>query len=189
MEEGTFKKFILIVIRTGRNKIEMQKFYLIVLLSLLLPVCYGQSDTIIKKQQKGFLFLSAFNGRYDEYGGHMRPIGFHDFFYPCNDISIESFFLDTFFSGGIRVDFVVGRFGLKKNALKIYGKDTSWCYGYDSFYVVPVIIDFKEFEDYWPFLCQRNFYEIASKQGGKIRFEYVHQAADITKLIELPIKK
>ena len=189
MEEAISKKFILIVTRTGINKIEMQKSYFTVILSLLLSLCYGQPDTIIKKKQKGFLFLSAFNGQYDEYGGHMRPIGFHDFFYPCNDINIELFFRDTIFSGGVRVDFVVGRYGLKKNALKIYGKDTSWCYGYDSFYVVPVIVDFKEFEDYWPFLCQRNFYEIASKQGGKIRFEYIHQAADITRLTELPIKK
>jgi hypothetical protein len=158
-------------------------------LSLLLCVCHGQSDTIIKKQQKGFLFLSAFNGRYEEFGGHMRPVGFHDFFYPLKDFNEQLFSDSVVFTDGIRMDFIIGRYGSKKNAIRIYGKDTSRCYHYDSFYVVPVILDFRQYEDSWPFECGRNFYEFASNPGGKIRFEYIHQAADITKLIELPVKK
>ena len=72
------------------------------------------------------------------------PLGFHDFFYPSND-SQKGFSLnDTrVFTGGIRIDFTTGWHGLKKNAIRVYGKDTSYCYHYDSFYFLPVIIDFK----------------------------------------------
>lgn len=115
----------------------------------------------------------------------MRPLGFHDFFYPSYDFSLED---TVIYTGGIRMDFIIGRYGLKKNAIKVYGQDTSHCYEYDSFYVLPVVIDFKQYEDYEPFVCRRNFYRFRTINGKELRFEYLHKAATITRLTEVPIK-
>ena len=155
--------------------------YLVLLLLLLseMTIAFSQTDTVIVKKQKGFLFISDYNYQYDYDGSHMRPLGFHDFFFPSNCLNI-SCFLDSnkaiTFKNGLRVDFIMGRSGIKTSSMEVHCTDTSDCYKYKKFYIVPVAIDYKLFEDYEPYVCYRNYYQIQIEKGSFMRFEYLHKA-------------
>jgi hypothetical protein len=165
--------------------------YLIIITFFLIDslCCLGQNDTSIVKKQKGFLFLSAYNYMYDYDGGHIKPLGFHDFFYPSSCIDIKCILdsnVNFIFKNGIRVDFFKSRKGIKLKGSSINCIDTSKCYGYNNFYVIPVELDYKLFEDYEPYICRRNFYEIQVASGSKLRFEYLHMAILPIKIVVLP---
>jgi hypothetical protein len=157
------------------------------ILTLLLFSSYSQTDTVITKKQTGFLFLSAYHYLYDYEGGHIRPEGFPDFFYPSKDNLREAFLSDTVvLSNGMRIEGLIpGRYGLKRSAKIVYGRDATAFYKYDSFYLVPVVLDYKAYRDDWPLLRNRNFYEFTTRTGSKIKFEYRNEAAVITRLTEL----
>ena len=72
-----------------------------------------------------------------------------------------------------------GRNRLKAMATEIECSDTSNCYPFQKFYLIPVIITYKLSEDYWPFLCKRNFYELKMSNSGLVRFQYDHQLITI----------
>ncbi|MFI5128417.1 MAG: hypothetical protein ACHQFX_00435 [Chitinophagales bacterium] len=142
-------------------------------------ICSAQEDTTLVKKQKGFLFLSSYNYLYDYDGVHARPVGFHDFFYPVNYFNLrmlEDSNISIVFKNGIRVNFLNNRNQLKAKAKKMQCADTSHCYEYDKFYIIPVVIDYKYFSDNWPLICGRNFYEVQVPKGSKARFEYLHKA-------------
>jgi hypothetical protein len=161
-----------------KNK-QMKKFGVIILLINSL-YCFGQNDTTIVKKQKGFLFLSEYNYLYDYDGGHIRPLGFHDFFFPSDCINVKCFLdsnINIVFRKGLRIDSISkNRKLLKGKASLFLSIDTSGCYRYDKFYVIPVEIDYLLFEDYEPYVCRRNYFELQVKNGSKLRFEYLHKA-------------
>lgn len=120
-----------------------------------------QKDTTLVKEQKGFLFLSEHDFQYDESMLESRPLGFHDFFFfgECIDsLSIADSNKAITFKNGLRVDYINDRLQLKGQAMLFQGKDTSLCYEYSQFYIIPVIISYKQFEDYWPFVCDHNYF-------------------------------
>jgi len=88
----------------------------------------------------------------------------------------------------VRLDFFEERETLKSKAQKVFGKDTAGCYGFDSFYVLPVIVNFKEYKDYEPSICKKRFY-IIKTEGKEVWFAYFPTAATITKVTVLPNKK
>src|SRR5215204_3416958 len=85
-----------------------QLYFLSLILQLDLH-CFSQTDTMIVKDQKGFLFLSAHNYMYDyQPGDHMRPLGFHDFFFPSDTINFNALSkIDTSINirEGLRVEY------------------------------------------------------------------------------------
>ncbi len=148
---------------------------------------FSQADTTIVKSQSGFLFLSAHNYMYDyRPGDHSRPLGFHDFFFLGDTVNFSSLdILDTSINirGGLRVEYFSLREQYKYKALTIPCLDTSLCYLYQQFYVVPVLISYRIYEDNFPFECRRNFFEL--KVGrSKLRFEYLHKAIEIVRINE-----
>jgi len=160
----------------------------LIILSLLVIIsisCFSQPDTVFKKQQRGFLFLSYYNYLYDYDGGHRRPLGFHDFFYPVKDFNeqlLKDNNVNIVFKNGMRVDFIENRSRLKIKAKNFECIDTSHCYEFGKFYVIPVLIDYALFEDYEPFVCRRNFYEVQVTNGSRLRFEYTHKAIRLIKV-------
>ena len=141
--------------------------------------CFAQADTLIMKQQKGFLFLTNYNYQYDCNGCEVRSLGFHDFFSPSDCINPKCFLdsnMTTVFKNGLRVEFIKNRKPLKDKAAVFACIDTSRCYSFDRFYIIPVTIDYKIFSDYAPYVCRRNYYELEVVKGGRFRFEYLHQA-------------
>ena len=153
---------------------------------LFCSYCYGQTDTLIKKHQKGFLFLTNHNYQYDWEGAEIRKLGFHDFFFPSECIDTRCFLdsnINLLFKNGIRVDYINNRKQLKNKATVVSCIDTSYCYEYDRFYVIPVVVDYKIFEDYEPFVCRRNYFELQVKNGSRLRFEYLHKAIKPLRII------
>lgn len=140
----------------------------------------AQSDTSIVKEQKGFLFLTNYNYQYDWKGEtEMCPLGFHDFFFPVSNFDSTWFTepnMTIAFKNGLRVDYIHNRLPLKEAAHLYKGKDTSYCYEYEQFYVIPVTISYKQFKDYEPFVCRRNYFDIQIKEGASLHFVYQHQA-------------
>lgn len=141
--------------------------------------CFSQSDTATRRQVKGFLFLADYNYQYDWSGQEMNPLGFHDYFFPSTCpliLCMSDSNLAIVFKGGIRIDHIKNRKPLKEKAVTFYGSDSSECYRHEKFYVLPVIIDYKEFDDGWPPVCSTSYFEIAVTKGSKIRFEYTRRA-------------
>ncbi|GEM_PF-1577760 len=153
--------------------------FIVTLLVRLVIVSYGQSDTNVVKEQKGFLFLTNYNYQYDWIGQtEIRPLGFHDFFFPVSNFDSTWFAepnMTIAFKNGLRVDYIHNRLPLKEAAHLYQGKDTSDCYEYEQFYVIPVTISYKQFKDYEPFVCRRNYFDIQVKEGASLHFEYQHQ--------------
>lgn len=146
---------------------------------------YGQADTVMVKAQKGFLFLSNYNFQYDYDGGEIRRLGFHDFFFPtesCDFKCLSDTGKGIVFKNGFRVDAIIDRKGLKLKAELFRCIDTTRCYEYDRFYIVPVILNYKLFRDYEPLICRRNYYELRVLDGASLRFEYKHEAITPTKI-------
>ena len=165
------------------------KYILVLAIFFISKHGFGQ-DTVITKKQKGFLFLSNYNYIYDWVGGESRPLGFHDFFFPIENFNpklISDSNIQIVFKNGLRVDFINDRKLAKAKAKIIQCKDTSNCYKYNRFYIIPVLVDYKLFHDYEPYICDRDYYEIDVISGSKLRFEYLHKAIKpikITPLIE-----
>ncbi|RQO31108.1 hypothetical protein DBR32_10410 [Taibaiella sp. KBW10] len=154
----------------------------ITIISLLVSSVFistAQSDTIVVKEQKGFLFLSTYNYLYDYRGEEMRLLGFHDFFFPVSDFDsnwLTEPNIAISFKKGLRVDSIHNRLPLKNAAFLYKGKDSSDCYEYEQFYILPVIISYKVYSDNWPFVCSRNYFDIQVNDGASLHFEYQHQA-------------
>lgn len=157
----------------------MKMKYILLPILLLISVSSFAQDTVIVKKQKGFLFLTDYNYQYDWDSSEIRPLGFHDFFYPVknfdNSLLCDSN-INVLFKNGVRVDFINNRKPLKEKAMSFTGKDTSNCYQFNKFYILQVEIEYKIFEDYEPYVCRRNSYELQIVNGSKLRFEYLHKA-------------
>lgn len=161
----------------------MRLFFLCLYLSCQFDLI-GQ-DTLKVTKQQGFLFLSEHNYMYDKSTHEIKLLGFHDFFFPSlffDKKCILDSNLNITFKNGLRVDFFNGRNGIKSRSQPIPGLDTSNCYKYDKFYVIPVLIDYKIFGDYEPFVCRRPYYAVKVKNGSSLRFEYLHKAISITRI-------
>ena len=161
---------------------------------LVLFVCFnsfGQTDTSLNKKQKGFLFLSSYNFLYDKISGEIRPAGFHDYFFLSENFD-KKCFLDSnkniSFKNGVRVEFFKSRNQLKNKAVGFDCKEEG-CYEYDKFYIIPVTIDYKSYEDSWPLACRSEFFDIEIIKGSKLRFYHQHKAVTITKIIVQSIIK
>lgn len=165
----------------------MREIGIIIILIFFSGTVLGQNPKGVNKQ-KGFLFISAYNYRYDWNGEHTRPLGFHDFFFPGQNFVTSSKIKTTIFTDGIRVDSIPQRFYVKNKSLKVFGIDTSQCYKYDSFYVVPVQISYREIEEYKPLVCLKVSFLI---QQGPIQriIEYDKRAMVITEILLYPDEK
>jgi len=153
---------------------------------------FAQTDTTLIKKQKGFLFLSSYNYLYDEASGEMRPAGFADYFFLSDNFD-KKCFLDSnkniSFKNGVRVEFFKSRNQLKSKAVLFNCKEESNCYEYDKFYIIPVEIDYKLYEDNWPLACRSEFFDIEIIKGSKLRFYHQHKAVIPTRVITPPIIK
>ncbi len=121
---------------------------------------------------------------YDYDGIPPRSLGFHDFFFPTDTVNFHLLTSkDTTINikDGLRVDYFSLREQYKYGATAIACKDTSHCYYFPKFYVIPVIIDYKKFEDYEPFECRRNYFELEVGKGN-LRFDYLHKGIIITRI-------
>lgn len=154
---------------------------------LLMSAClngFAQTDTVIVKKQKGFLFLTGYNLNYDSNYSHVKSWGFSDYFFPSENFD-KNCFLDSnkniSFKNGVRVEIFKTRNQLRSKATK-FNSTYSDCYSYDSFYVVPVIVDYKMFEDTWPLDCQSDFFDIDVVKGSKLRFYHQRRAIMPTKI-------
>lgn len=163
----------------------MNKYLTIILILLYSQLSFGQNNTIKSSRQKGLLVLSSYNYLYDYDGGHTRFIGFHDFFFPTDKISCYDFTdscLLYMLKNGIRVDSIPDRQKLKTKNYQFLCYDSSKCYIYKDIYFIPVDIVFSEFEDYMPFKCERNYFDIRILKGSSFHFEYRHAAINIQRL-------
>lgn len=167
-----------------------------VVMSVLIHCVFSvaaQCDTLIEKEQKGFLFLTNHNYQYDWNGEtEIRSLGFHDFFFPVSNFDSAWFKepnIDITFKNGLRVDYINNRLPLKQAAHLYKGKDASNCYEYDQFYVIPVTITYKQFKDYEPLVCRRNYFDIQIMNGASLHFEYLHQAIKPIDINPLVVKK
>ncbi len=165
----------------------MQRINLTLIFLMASGIIFGQKNAVLIKE-KGFLFISAYNYRHDWDGSHMRPLGFHDFFFPGQKFEIATQLDSTVFVEGIRVDSIPQRFYVKKKAFKILGLDTSRCYNYDSFYIIPVQIAYREIEEYEPLVCRRPSFFIQQGRTGRI-FNYKRKAIEIIKIVLYPDDK
>lgn len=157
----------------------MKQILIILSVLALNALSYGQSDTLIIKSEKGFLFLSNYNYLYDESNSEDRPIGFHDFFFPSKCLDIKCFLdknMSLGFRNGVRVEYFKSRNYVKNKSTLIKCIDTSQCYEYDKFYIIPIEIDYRIYQDNFPFVCRRNFYMLQVIGGAKLHFEYQHKA-------------
>lgn len=153
---------------------------------LVVSVClkiFGQTDTILLKKQKGFLFLTGYNINYNSNDSHVKSWGFSDYFFPSESFDAKCL-LDSnktiSFKNGVRVEIFKTRNQLRDKATKLNCTNMQ-CYFYDSFYVVPVVVDYKMFDDTWPLDCRSDFFDIDVVNGSKLRFYHRRKAM-------LPIK-
>jgi hypothetical protein len=63
-----------------------------------------------------------------------------------------------------------------RKAIKFYGSDTSQCYPYHDFFIIPVTITYQVFKDNWPLSCKREFFDLKIVKGGSVRYIYAHKA-------------
>lgn len=142
---------------------------------------FSQDSVKTKKTQEGFVFISEYNFLYNQPSGHMRPVDFHDYFFPTNDSNIEQL-LDsnkTFsFKDGRRIQFFPQRFYYKKIAKQLIIEPTD-CYIERKLYVVPVVLEFEEYKDNWPRICKTNSYHLKVVGGGSLSFELSPKAVDV----------
>jgi hypothetical protein len=168
----------------------MFKIVIIGLFLFFATTCFAQTDTVLRKGQKGYVFICQYNYLYDYSGGHWRPVGFHDYFFP-SDKSDMTQFLDSTktltFSNGIRIDFFPGRYYFKKHATTFFVRSND-CYYNDTLYIVPVIMDFKEYQDNWPPVCEKNTYQIQVIGGSNLNFA-VSSKAMIVRDTKKQVKK
>jgi len=153
----------------------MFRVLIIVVFQLLANCAFSQSDTVTKKLQKGFVFISDYNFLYDYSGGHWRPVGFHDYFFPTDDNNIEQLMDSnkTFsFTDGRHIQFFPERFYYKKIAKQLPVEPTD-CYIERKLYVVPVVMEFKEYKDNWPPACETNSYRLKIVGGGASVLKYL----------------
>ena len=147
---------------------------------------YGQSDTTLVTGQSGFLFLSSYSYKYDDYGSRMRPVGFHDYFFPLSFFQNKLFSdsnLIINFKNGIRVDSIKGRNVLKQKAKMFNCLDTSKCYKYEKFYIIPITITYMIYEDNWPLTCEKNDFSLQVLDGAQIKFNHIHKAMHVKKYV------
>lgn len=144
-------------------------------------------DTIRVTKQKGFLFISAYNYLYDKTNHEIKVLGFHDFFFPLSSFNKQCLLdsnVSKTFKSGVRVSYFQGRNGIKNNKLTnlITCIDTTNCYRYDNFYVVPVEISYNIYKDNFPYVCDYPYYEVKVINGAALRFEYLPKAISILRI-------
>ncbi|MDR6568830.1 hypothetical protein [Chitinophaga ginsengisegetis] len=160
----------------------------LILFNLLVSIkCSAQIDTVVVKKQQGFLFLSAYNYMYDYDGtrNEIKLLGFHDFFYPSDTLGLNKLEGPKgihVLKNGQRVDFFDKRQLFKEKAKVVACLDTSGCYSFKKFFIVPVIISYKQYKDYEPAICHKPFYELVINKEQSIRFEYLPQAITISSI-------
>ena|ERR1700748_820472 len=133
-------------------------------------------DTATYKAVSGFVFIPAFHSFYDKgYVGEMRP-GYEDFFIPLNSpsiINLRDSNVEFLFKNCIRIERNNFHNNLKKQATQLTVIDTisatSW-YGLGTFYIVPVIIDYKVIKDDFPKMMSQDSFILQIKGGSKITF-------------------
>lgn len=154
-----------------------------ILYSALMLLAGGESSAQLsiseQKEYNGWLFLSNENFQYDWKEGvsEIRNLGFHDFFFPVNELPLKSVLdsnISIILKNGIRIDYLNNRGDLKSKAQKVNCKDTSGCYRFKEFYLLPVSIRSTATADYEPFVCNRNYFELKVLNGCNLRFEYQH---------------
>jgi len=170
----------------------MKKIFFTLMCILFYYSSFSQSDTLRFKKINGILFFSSYNYMYDYKNEEVKSVGFFDFFYPIESIDIKSF-LDSnkymFFKNGVRVEFFKQRNKFKELSVHYNCIDTSSCYFFKDFYFLPVVIDFKLYEDYEPSLCRKNYFDLQVIKGAKFRFENFHKAITISQIEKIRIKQ
>src|SRR4051812_4636540 len=107
-----------------------------IIFSLLLSSCLhciAQSDTVVVKKQKGFLFLTGYNLNYDSNHSEIKSWGFSDYFFPSENFD-KNCFLDSnksiSFKNGVRVEIFKTRNQIRAKATKFNSRYND-CYSYD----------------------------------------------------------
>ena len=163
----------------------MKSLLISILLVLSIHNCSGQIDTSTFKKQKGFLFLSSQHHIYDWPNGDEMREGFSDYFFPIDNFDL-SLFSDSSkyasFKNGVRVEFFKTRQELKVKSKTFYCQKSNNCYKYGEFYIIPVTVDYKLFDDNWPLACRSEFFDIEIIKGKKIRFYQNHKAIVVSQI-------
>ena len=163
--------------------------YKLILLSVVLfssIVGLSQTDTVVVRDQKGFLFISMHNWRFDYTGksGHWRPRGFEDYFFPSTLVSKEMFIdsnRNVNLMNGVSVYSIASRNTLKKKAMLLNCSGPYKCYPFDKFYIIPVTISYREFKDIWPTACKSDSFDLKITNGADVRFKYRLRAMAVIK--------
>lgn len=169
----------------------MRIFLIIIFLIYSVNNSKGQPDTLYQKKQKGFLFLASQHYMYDWPNGDEMRTGFDDFFFPSECLDIKCL-LDSnksiVFKNGLRVGYFYNRKSIKGKATLIKANDTSNCYKYENFYMLPVTMDYKLY-NYDFANCRHFFFELNVKNGSHLRFEYLPKEIIPTKITVLSTGK
>ena len=77
------------------TKARMRNKVLVTILFLTCLNAFSQKDTVIGKNQKGFLFLTGYNLYYDFNPSEVKSYGFSDYFFPLDSFN-RNVFLDNY---------------------------------------------------------------------------------------------
>lgn len=156
----------------------MKLFFLFTVLSFLTSVqeSFSQSDTIIKKRVRGIIFMPAYHSAYDECCPSETSIGYNDYFFPiksaCSKI-FEDSIIDINIRSCSRIVTNDFRKIIKKQATELFVIDTAldvqW-YIMNSFFIIPVEMDYKLFEDDFPKMLAKDDFKLHVKNGSRVRF-------------------
>ncbi|WP_343745790.1 hypothetical protein [Chitinophaga sp.] len=97
---------------------------------------------------------------------------------------MDSLSVKSVLKNGLRVDFFDKRQAIKKEAIEIFCSDTTGCYGFKIFYIIPVVVTYKQYKDFEPLICNRPVYELLIDNRHPVRFEYLSQAIAISSIQE-----
>lgn len=165
--------------RQYKNEEKMKQIIISLILILSGLHCKAQSGMQCERKA-GVLFLSKHNFQYDWVDGYSetRSLGFHDFFFPLNDPKkgLPDSSGAIIFKNGVRIDYIENRASIKAKAKKIACPkvtDSTRCYPFDEFYMVPVEMEYQFFNDYESDVCAGSKFNITTSGGMNVRFSYL----------------
>lgn len=151
---------------------------IIVCLTIQANYCKAQNDTLVKKSVRGLYFIPAYHFLYDYKKccpGEIIP-AYHDYFFPTEIINIDLLKdsnIEISFKNCIRIEMNNFHEKVKVKAIQLNCIDTTtimqWYY-LDTFYIVPVEIDYKVFKDDFPKMMSQDSFAMQVTNGAKIYF-------------------
>lgn len=161
----------------NKNIAMKRNIFIIVILASCIN-SFAQTDTTIKKSVRGFVFIPSYHSDYDYKKccpGEIIP-GYNDYFFPISNPNIKLLTdsnIELAFKNCIRIEKNNFHEKIKEQATRFRSIDTTWnthWYYLDTFYIVPVIIDYKVFKDDFPKMMSQDSFEMQVTGGAKIFF-------------------